>query len=101
MISRCPLCHQPTDYPIPIPAVWIIRTPLGREARLSARLVEVAQALHDAPRQSDAADALGISRATLQRERARLVAALDVEGLHQAIALLVEVQLVHPGTPRR
>ena len=58
------------------------RTPLGREVRLSARLVEVAQALHDAPKQSEAAD-LGISRATLQRERARLVEALDVDVLHR------------------
>ena len=93
-MNRCPLCQQTISHPVPVPAVWLIRTPLGRDSRLSARLVEVAQALHDAPNQIEAADRLGVSRATLQRERSRLLAALDVETLHQAIALLVDAQLV-------
>jgi DNA-binding NarL/FixJ family response regulator len=94
MTARCPLCHQAIPRPAPAPAAWLIRTPLGRDSRLSARLVEVAQALHDAPNQIEAANVLGVSRATLQRDRSRLLAALDVDTLPQAIVLLVEAQLV-------
>jgi hypothetical protein len=94
MTARCPLCQHEIPRPAPVPAAWLLRTPLGRESRLSARLVEVAQALHDAPNQIEAAGALGVSRATLQRERGRLLAALDVETLPQAIALLVDARLV-------
>jgi DNA-binding NarL/FixJ family response regulator len=97
MTAHCPLCHQAVSRPAPVPAAWLIRTPLGRESRLSARLVEVAQALHDAHNQIEAAGVLGVSRATLQRERSRLLAALDVETLQQAIALLVDAQLVRPS----
>jgi hypothetical protein len=82
--------------PLPAVAVWLIRTPAGREVRLSARLVEVAQALHDAPNQEEAAAILHISRATLQRDRIRLLATLDVDTLHQAIALLVNAHLLLP-----
>jgi hypothetical protein len=98
MTDYCPVCHQPVPYPLPTPAAWFIRTPAGRETRLSAHLVEVAQVLHDAPNQIEAAGILGISRATLQRERSHLLAALDVDTLLQAIAFLVEAHLVHTQT---
>jgi Bacterial regulatory protein, Fis family len=94
MADRCPYCQQPLSEPIPTPASWTISTAMGREARISARLVEIAQALHDANNQADAAGMLGISRATLQRERLRLLATLDVATLPQAIALLVSARLV-------
>ena len=96
MTSLCPLCHHPHAGPLPIPAAWLIHTPAGRQARLSARLLEIAQALHDTLSQADAAATLNISRATLQRERTRLLTTLDVDTLHQAIALLAGAHLLHP-----
>ena len=50
MTTHCPLCHQPIHHPTPVPAAWHPHA-AGPRRRLSARLVEVAQALHDAPNQ--------------------------------------------------